>query len=299
MPTLATAWYVQSTRKGDLHPRSRVPCRDAADASLLTKLSPPVHRQLLYVCTLGQGSICNTLPVPELARCCSAAGRISQMGERGWHYGGQVEGQMWCVHDCHEWRRWRCHTPNSPSLKDDQPDYVTTCVGRYNAHMLTTSTKCGHSTEWDDQAGVGGSTSSGVLSTKWTLLQFGTSWLALVEVPHLGATQRRHHQCVCALDDGKPSSQPISASLDWSLCMICVMATHPALSVWWPQIPRSLCDGHTSRVHLMPAAVDNLIIERVIMDDIVVGHLLVKFADWYARRFNWRGNGAEQHECHT
>ena len=57
MPTRATARYFQSARKGDLHPRSRVPCRDAADASLLTKLSPPVHRQLLYVCTLGQGSL--------------------------------------------------------------------------------------------------------------------------------------------------------------------------------------------------------------------------------------------------
>ena len=37
------------------------------------------------------------------------------------------------------------------------------------------------------------------------------------------------------------------------------------------KLVHDLCDGHISRVLRMPAAVDNLVIERVIIDDIVVG----------------------------
>ena len=51
-----------------------------------------------------------------------------------------------------------------------------------------------------------------------------------------------------------------------------------ALKAFKIALVHNLCDGHTSRVHRVAPAVDNLIVERVVTDNIVDGHPLAKFA---------------------
>ena len=119
---------------------------------------------------------------------------------------------------------------------------VPTCVGRYNAHM-------------------GGVDHLDQMRSYYSVGRAGRRWWKYLFSGLLNVGIINAYVLWMMANRPLPSNQRLFGLKQFKLKLV-----------------HDLCDGHTSRVHRMPAAVDNLVIERVVIDDIVVGHPLVKFA---------------------